>query len=315
MIADAATVLPLLRDPVDRSELEVEGDRLRSVTSGREYRRCMGQPVLVNFAGSLLSEQSFAGDGHAELVARPRHGAAARRIKALLSPEKASTVRNLEEMRALLQTREDPIVLVIGGGSAGQGTEGLYNDPRVRVIAFDIYPSAFTHFVSDAHDLPIASGSIDGVVIQAVLEHVVQPQRVVEEIWRVLKPGGLVYAETPFLQHVHEGAYDFTRFTESGHRYLFRDFALVRSGVSGGPGTQMAWSIDYLARGIFRSRRAGKMFKLMFFWLHWFDRIIPEAYSSDAASGFYFLGRRSEHRVSPQEIARFYRGAQRSDAG
>jgi ubiquinone/menaquinone biosynthesis C-methylase UbiE len=149
-------------------------------------------------------------------------------------------------------------------------------------------------------------------VIQAVLEHVLEPQQVVDEIWRVLKPDGLVYAETPFLQHVHEGAYDFTRFTESGHRFLFRRFELVDSGCSGGPGTQLTWSIDYFARALFRSRLAGKMFKLAFSWLQLFDALVPSTFASDAASGVYFLGRRSVRNVSPQEIVAFYRGAQAS---
>jgi len=56
----------------------------------------------------------------------------------------------------------------------------------------------------------------DAVWIQAVLEHVLDPVRVVAEIHRVLRPGGLVYSEIPFMQEVHEGAYDFTRFRLSG---------------------------------------------------------------------------------------------------
>ncbi len=51
-----------------------------------------------------------------------------------------------------------------------------------------------------------------------------EPERVVSEIARVLKPAGMVYSEIPFMQQVHEGAYDFTRFTDSGQRWLFRQF-------------------------------------------------------------------------------------------
>ena len=98
------------------------------------------------------------------------------------------------------------------------------------MTAFDIYDTPRVQVVADAHQIPIRDEHFDGVVIQAVLEHVLEPQRVADEIWRVLKPGGLVYAETPFMQQVHEGAYDFTRFTESGHRYLFRRFDLIELG-------------------------------------------------------------------------------------
>ena len=62
-----------------------------------------------------------------------------------------------------------------------------------------------TQFVADAHRVPLATESVDALVIQAVLEHVLDPWRVAAEIHRVLRPGGLVYADTPFLQQVHEG--------------------------------------------------------------------------------------------------------------
>jgi SAM-dependent methyltransferase len=131
---------------------------------------------------------------------------------------------------------ECPLVLMIGAATKGAGTDGLYETGAVRQIAFDIYPSAHTHFIADAHQIPLASASVDGVCIQAVLEHVLNPEQVVSEICRVLKPGGLVYAETPFMQQVHEGAYDFTRFTEIGHRWLFRNFETISRGALGGPG-------------------------------------------------------------------------------
>src|SRR5207237_664581 len=35
------------------------------------------------------------------------------------------------------------------------------------------------------------------------------------------EPLVLVLGDTPFMQQVHEGAYDFTRFALSGHRWLF----------------------------------------------------------------------------------------------
>ena len=93
-------------------------------------------------------------------------------------------------------------------------------------------------FIADAHNIPIVNEYFDCVIIQAVLEHVLRPNQVVNEIFRVLKANGIVYSETPFLQQVHEGPYDFTRFTESGHRYLFKNFELIKSGASDGAGLQ-----------------------------------------------------------------------------
>ena len=116
-------------------------------------------------------------------------------------------------------------------------------------------------------------------------------------------------AETPFLQQVHEGAYDFTRFTESGHRWLFRTFDAIDSGVVLGPGSQLLWSIEHVVRGTFRSVTAGVLVKMLLFWLRYFDALIPERYASDAASAVYFLGRKSETAIQPRDMIAYYKGA------
>ena len=98
----------------------------------------------------------------------------------------------------------------------GRGrARGAVRRPTIDLISFDVYASPATQFVGDGHSIPLADGSVDGVIVQAVLEHVLEPTIVADEIHRVLRTGGIVYADTPFLQQVHEGAYDFTRFTDS----------------------------------------------------------------------------------------------------
>jgi ubiquinone/menaquinone biosynthesis C-methylase UbiE len=124
---------------------------------------------------------------------------------------------------------------MVGGGAVGSGIAQLYSDPRVEIIGFDVYSSSVTNFIADAHKIPLQDSSVDGVWIQYVLEHVLEPEKVISEVYRVLKLNGLVYAETPFMQQVHEQAYDFVRFTESAHRWLFRDFKLIDSGSATGP--------------------------------------------------------------------------------
>ena len=126
-------------------------------------------------------------------------------------------------------------MLVVGGGEVGAGMQPLMDATDIDVISTDIYVSEVVSVACDGHQLPFADAGFDAVVIQAVLEHVVEPWTVVAEIHRVLKPRGLVYADTPFMQQVHEGAFDFTRFSELGQRRLFRQFAEVDRGVSVGP--------------------------------------------------------------------------------
>ena len=154
--------------------------------------------------------------------------------------------------------------------------------------------------------MPLADGSVDGVVIQAVLEHVLEPTVVAKEIHRVLRSGGIVYAATPFLQLVHEGPYDFTRFTDSGHRYLFRSFERIDSGSVAGAGTALWWSIDYFVRALTRSVPLGRIMALCFFWLSHADRILDPKHSVDGASSVFFLGCKTEVPITEAEIIDYY---------
>jgi SAM-dependent methyltransferase len=305
-------VLELLRCPRTGSRLQRSGSRLEASASAgpATYDIIDGFPVLVDFEQSILQRQEVCTVG--SVVRRRAYGGLLAAAKRLVSPPKPATASNIAHLQELLQDGVPrPRILIVGGGTIGQGMTPLYEDPGLDLVAFDIYGSPSVQFVADAHRLPLPDASFDAVIIQAVLEHVLEPVQVVAEIHRVLRPEGMVYAETPFLQHVHEGPYDFTRFTESGHRYLFRQFDVIRAGASAGAGTQLLWSVDNFCRGLFRSRTAGKVAKLLFFWLPRLDRFIPAAYNVDAASGVYFLGRR---RIAPDpalDMVAYYQGAQR----
>lgn len=137
-----------------------------------------------------------------------------------------------------------------------------------------------------------------------------EPSRVVSEILRVLKPGGIVYAETPFMQQVHEGAADFTRFTELGHRWLFRDFDEIERGAIGGPGLSVYWSMKYFFRGFTRSRKMANILSVPFGLLALLDRFMPRAHILDGANGVYFMGRKAGRRLEAREIFERYLGAQ-----
>lgn len=277
----------------------------------RHFRVIGSHPVLVDFENSILAEDEVFATGAASLVTRRNAGPLKSFLLKLVFPTSAVTVKNIDRFIALAKEVDpNPTVLIVGGGTIGSGNDALYGDPAVRLIAFDVYCSPLTQFVADGHRIPFRNQCVDAVLVQAVLEHVLDPWRVVAEIHRVLRPGGVVYAETPFLQQVHEGAYDFTRFTESGHRYLFRNFALVDSGVVQGPGTQMRWTIGHLGRSIFRSPLVAKVLITLFFWVAYLDYICGPREAIDDACGVFFLGKRSDLEVMPREMVGHYKGAQ-----
>jgi SAM-dependent methyltransferase len=277
---------------------------------GRVFPIIGDQPVLDDFSNSVLDEATTIERGAPTLA--PRISGGQRVLSRLVFGDKPIARRNAARFLRLVRAvgTPDPVVLVVGGATIGDGAEPLYEEPGIRLIAFDVYRSEQTHFIADAHSIPLAEGTIDGVWVQAVLEHVLSPETVVAEIHRVLRPGGLVYAETPFMQQVHEGAYDFTRFTETGHRWLFRRFELIDSGVERGPFNVLLWSIRYALAGLTRSRRIATGVCALLFWLRYFDRLVPKPHAIDGACDLYFLGRRAETALTPAEVVQAYAGAQ-----
>jgi SAM-dependent methyltransferase len=270
-----------------------------------------GIPALVDFEHSVLDADRLRGVEGASEVYRSRFD----RVRSRLTHPRnttapAAVARMLELLRFDDATAgRRPRILVIGGGTVGAGLEELYADPTVDVVAFDIYQSPVVQFIADGHAIPLTDGSVDGVVVQAVLEHVLEPTVVAEEIHRVLRSRGIVYADTPFMQQVHEGPYDFTRFTESGHRYLFRSFERIDSGSVAGAGTALRWSVNFFVRALTRSGRLGNITALCFFWLSYFDRILDPNHSIDGASSVFFLGRKTAIPITEAEIIDYYQGA------
>ncbi len=221
------------------------------------------------------------------------------------------TKKNIQLLISFLkELSPNPKLLIIGSGTKGNASGLLYKSKEIEIDGTDIYISDYVDFVSDAHFLPIQNEFYDGVLIQAVLEHVVDPPKVVSEIKRVLKDNGVVYAETPFMQQVHEGAYDFNRYSPLGHRYLFKKFEMIRLGGLGGPEIVLAWSIRYFVWSIVRSRLIGKLFGLIFsVLLRPFSFLISKQSLFDSPSGSFFLGRKKDNFVvSHKELIKLYKG-------
>jgi SAM-dependent methyltransferase len=308
-------VAAILACPICRGPLAV-GRRRYTCTAGQcgaRFPVVGGVPVLINEARSVFRIADF-------LDRRPTFFKPAGRLRQWISrimPDvswnvaAAANFRRLAELVAAGGGRGR--VLVVGGSILGSGIEGLVDDRRVQPVETDVALGPRTQVVCDVHDLPFQAESFDAVVVQAVLEHVVDPQRAVAEVHRVLCARGLVYAETPFMQQVHGREFDFQRYTRLGHRRLLRAFDEIDSGIACGPGTALAWSARYFALSFFSGQRARRVVsalsRLSLFWLKYFDRLLARRPSAlDAASALYFLGRKSPHVLSDRELVASYRG-------
>ena len=235
-----------------------------------------------------------------------------RRVLARLTPSISRGVSDYPSSEALTWVKEQRggnlRILVIGAGE-----RVLSLDAAHTVVYTDVDLGPMTHVICDGHDIAFADGTFDVVLCLSVLEHVADPYRCAEEIHRVLKDDGFVYATTPFMQQVHMGRYDFTRFTHLGHRRLFRRFDEIKSGVSNGPGMVLAWSIERFVSGFARTATMRSILRtlarMIAFPFTYFDPVLarrPAAY--DNASAYYFFGSKRDGVLSDRELVRHYRG-------
>jgi SAM-dependent methyltransferase len=271
------------------------------------YFKVMGIPVLIRSDHPLFPPLMYLQD---------KRIAAARReaLRKLIPSPSVNLVRRslLSQFKNLLPDTSPVRVLLVGCGNQKEEMASSFGS-RVTLIATDVSPEANVDAWCDAHALPFRNGSIEGVIATAVLEHVLAPETAVAEIQRVLRPDGVVYSEIPFMQQVHEGAYDFTRYSHLGHRKLFCNFRELKSGVVAGPGTALVWALENFAACLPRSDRGAMASKLVArcasFWLKYADHILahrPRAL--DAASCTYFLGKKeSGYRLADADLIRGYR--------
>lgn len=274
-----------------------------------------GIPVLLNDKLSIFSIDDFVSYKKPFAVGI---GENIKKIIRFFIPTISRNIKadeNYSRLINLLQKQSiTPRILVIGGGTLGQGMETLVNNKSLVLVESDVSFGPRTGLICDAHNIPFMNESFDCVIAQAVLEHVVDPNRCVEEIHRVLNENGLVYAETPFMQQVHCAPYDFTRFTFLGHRRLFRRFEEIDSGAGSGPGMALAWSYQSFLLSFTASRimikLVGIFARLTSFYFKYFDYyLINKPKTLDYASGLYFMGRKGKQILSDRDLIKLYKGS------
>jgi SAM-dependent methyltransferase len=145
--------------------------------------------------------------------------------------------------------------------------------------------------------LPLKTGSVDIVINLALLEHVAQPEKIVSEIYRVLKKGGKVYCFFPFIQGFHASPYDYQRRTIEGVKELYRNFKVIELKLGEGPTSGFLWIFqEYIA--ILLSFGFKPLYFLLYlilmlvtFPLKFLDiALIHNQLSKNIAGGFIYVG-------------------------
>lgn len=103
-----------------------------------------------------------------------------------------------------------------------------YIDEYVGVDWSDSYHNLVADIVADLNKpLPIESSVADSVVSISVLEHLIEPQTMLSEAFRILKPGGRILLQVPWQWWIHEEPHDYFRYTPYALRHM-----LARAGFT-----------------------------------------------------------------------------------
>ncbi len=130
-----------------------------------------------------------------------------------------------------------------------------------------------------------------------VLEHVADARACIDEIARVIKPGGHVYVTVPFLFPTHPDPLDRWRWTLDGLRHSMCAFEECEAGSSGGPFSACVSITPTLLASIFSNFYCFNATRFVLGWMLWpFKFLDAIANRSDkahmAAANFYFLGKK-----------------------
>jgi SAM-dependent methyltransferase len=295
----AGRIATRLRCPACRLDqgLLIEPDGLLCSACHARYRVERGLPILLNGSGAQMREAELGTDTGAAMVREyAQAGAAATgpvrrgwRPPQLIwddNPDmKAGFVRRIFD-----HAGPATVVLNVGGGPRRYGA----NDVNLNISGFHN-----VDLIADAHDIPLLSNSVDSIVCNAVLEHVRYPERVVEEMVRVLKPGGLLYAEVPFIFFFHGYPSDYRRYTYEGMRLLFGALGELEVSLSGGPMSALLQTANIVFEDMLPAqprivRKAfNGAFRLFTFPLKYLDRMWRDKPQAPrVACGYRVLGRK-----------------------
>ena len=180
--------------------------------------------------------------------------------KIALRPSLVTNHRQKEKIRRFIESFGTHSVLIDLGSSSRRLSRNIVN--------LDLFPNCNVDILSDIHSIPLKDDSIDGVIITGVFEHIEKPETVAKEIYRILKPNGLVFASVPFMQGYHPDPTDFQRYTIEGIQRLFYMFERVEVCNTRGSGSTISWLLTEFCSVLlsFNSEKAYSCLKVLFSW-------------------------------------------------
>jgi uncharacterized protein YbaR (Trm112 family)/SAM-dependent methyltransferase len=287
-------LLSVLACPECRTRLAEVGSELSCEACGRRFPVVDGTPHLV------LPREGAPALPLGERISVPETGwvSAAKRLVSVPSPTFETREMREQVPQFVASFPEGARIANVGSAALRHGS---------GVLNVDLFPDYGVDVVGDATQLPFQDGSLDGFISRRVLEHVCKPGKAVAEMHRVLKPGGRVWCEIPFLQGYHPTPTDFQRYTKAGMADLFDQFTVVELGVASGPSSTVSWVMrEYLAILFsFNNPHLYKVGERVFSWLtqpvKFLDFFLARnRFAPQIASSFYIIAQKEAAETAPR---------------
>lgn len=127
--------------------------------------------------------------------------------------DRASRQRAMRSLAPVLR-RPDPLILEVGCSSGFLLEELRRAAPHAHLVGSDFLSQPLRTLAGrlpgvplaqfDITQCPLPDRSFDGVVLLNVLEHIADDRKALQEVWRVLKPGGIASIEVPAGPHLFD---------------------------------------------------------------------------------------------------------------
>jgi SAM-dependent methyltransferase len=147
-------------------------------------------------------------------------------------------------------------------------------------------------FTWDGVTMPFEDNSFDTIMATEVLEHCPDAHRIINEMKRVVKPGGLIFFTVPFLWNLHEVPHDEFRYTPFALRRIFNECELekVELFAHGAWHTSMAQMIGMWVEATKRGSKRRRWAKLLFPVIKWLMKKDKYKHSTEFTEGMMING-------------------------
>lgn len=137
---------------------------------------------------------------------------------------------------------------LLDAGAGECAYKGLFRHCDYKAVDMAIGDSTWNYdhldYKAPLDNLPIPDATFDAVLCTQVLEHLQKPLESVQEMYRVLKPGGRLFLTVPMSQDEHQTPYDYFRYTSYGLNYICTEAGFSVVNVSPMGGMFLRWAYE-----------------------------------------------------------------------